>query len=135
MPLVQFCEPVGVIPRQSPDSFASDHPLVSKALRVISESCNAKIKVYDVVDAVATNRRTLERYFREFTGRTIAVEITRMRIERAKRLMLESTLSLKALSAELGFRNSDHFYKSFLREEGCTPPHFERIIEKVTNYQ
>ena len=125
-PEIKWCTPKGIIPRQSTDSYASDHPNVSKALRFISESSNSRIKVNDVVNAVATNRRTLERNFREFTGRTISKEISRMRMERAKRLMIESNLSLKELSAELGFRNSDHFYKSFLQREGMTPSLFRK---------
>lgn len=122
----KLCMPIGIIPRQSTDSYASDHPKVSQALGYIAESANRRIKVNDVVNAVATNRRTLERNFREFTGRTIAQEISRMRIERAKRLMVESDLSFKEMSAELGYRNSDHFYKSFLRSEGQTPSSFRK---------
>ena len=122
----KYCQPQGIVPRQSTDSYASDHPKVALALRYIAESANRRIKVNDVVNAVATNRRTLERNFSEFTGRTISQEISRMRIERAKRLMMESDLSLKELSAELGYRNSDHFYKSFLRAEGQKPSSFRK---------
>ena len=122
----KYCQPQGIVPRQSTDSYASDHPKVALALRYIAESANRRIKVNDVVNAVATNRRTLERNFSEFTGRTISQEISRMRIERAKRLMMESDLSLKELSAELGYRNSDHFYKSFLRAEGQNPSSFRK---------
>ena len=129
--VAKYCQPQGIVPRQSTDSYASDHPKVSLALRYIAESANSRIKVNDVVNTVATNRRTLERNFREFTGRTIAQEISRMRIERAKRLMMESDLSFKELSAELGYRNSDHFYKSFLRAEGQTPSSFR--ITRVKN--
>ena len=125
-PRTKLCMPKGIIPRQSTDSYASDHPKVALALRYIAESANRRIKVNDVVNAIATNRRTLERNFREFTGRTISQEISRMRIERAKRLMMESNLSFKELSAELGYRNSDHFYKSFLRAEGETPSSFRK---------
>ena len=128
---IRWCTPRGIIPRQSTDSYASDHPNVSKALRFIAESSKTRIKVIDVVNAVATNRRTLERKFREFTGRTISQEISRMRIERAKRLMMESNLSFKELSAELGYRNSDHFYKSFLRVEGQTPSSYR--ITRIKN--
>jgi LacI family transcriptional regulator len=122
----KYCQPQGIVPRQSTDSYASDHPKVALALRYIAESANRRIKVNDVVNAVATNRRTLERNFREFTGRTISHEISRMRIERAKRLMTESDHSFKELAAELGYRNSDHFYKSFLRAEGQTPSSFRK---------
>lgn len=123
---IRWCTPKGIIPRQSTDSYASDHPNVSKALRFIAESSKTRIKVIDVVNAVATNRRTLERNFRDFTGRTISHEISRMRTERAKRLMMESNLSFKELAAELGYRNSDHFYKSFLKAEGQTPSSFRK---------
>ena len=126
----KYCQPLGIVPRQSTDSYASDHPKVALALRYIAESANRRIKVNDVVNAIATNRRTLERNFREFTGRTISQEISRMRIERAKRLMMESELSLKELSAELGYRNSDHFYKSFLRAEGQNPSSFRKAQVK-----
>ena len=129
--VAKYCQPQGVVPRQSTDSYASDHPKVALALRYIAESANRRIKVNDVANAVATNRRTLERKFREFTGRTISQEISRMRIERAKRLMMESDLSFKELSAELGYRNSDHFYKSFLRAEGQTPSSFR--IARIKN--
>ena len=71
----KYCQPQGIVPRQSTDSYASDHPKVALALRYIAESANRRIKVNDVVNAVATNRRTLERNFREFTGRTISHEI------------------------------------------------------------
>lgn len=129
--VAKYCQPQGIVPRQSTDSYASDHPKVALALRYIAESANRRIKVNDVANAVATNRRTLERKFREFTRRTISQEISRMRIERAKRLMMESDLSFKELSAELGYRNSDHFYKSFLRAEGQTPSSFR--ITRVKN--
>lgn len=129
--VAKYCQPQGIVPRQSTDSYASDHPKVALALRYIAESANRRIKVNDVANAVATNRRTLERKFREFTGRTISQEISRMRIERAKRLMRESDLSFKELSAELGYRNSDHFYKSFLRAEGQTPSSFR--IARIKN--
>ena len=129
--VAKYCQPQGIVPRQSTDSYASDHPKVALALRYIAESANRRIKVNDVANAVATNRRTLERKFREFTRRTISQEISRMRIERAKRLMMESDLSFKELSAELGYRNSDHFYKSFLRAEGQTPSSFR--IARIKN--
>ena len=65
--VAKYCQPQGIVPRQSTDSYASDHPKVALALRYIAESANRRIKVNDVANAVATNRRTLERKFREFT--------------------------------------------------------------------
>ncbi|MDA9963094.1 helix-turn-helix transcriptional regulator, partial [Opitutales bacterium] len=93
-------------------------------LRFISENGHKKIRVKDVASAVSIARRTLERKFRESLDRSIGEEIARLRIERAKRLLVETEDSFKALAVDLGFRNADHFYKVFLRVEGITPSQY-----------
>ncbi len=129
---VEYSPPKGLIPRQSTDVLAADDPVVAKALRFIAENGQNRIKVNDVASAVAITRRTLERKFRDSLGRTIAEEITRLRIERAKRLMVETKDSFKALAMDLGFRNADHFYKVFSRVEGITPSQYRNQIRKET---
>jgi transcriptional regulator GlxA family with amidase domain len=54
-------------------------------------------------------------------GCSIAEEMCRLRIERSKRLMMESDASFKSLALDLGFRNADHFCKVFSRIEGMPP--------------
>jgi LacI family transcriptional regulator len=129
---VEHSLPKGLIPRQSTDSRAADDPIVAKALRFIAENGQDRIKVNDVASAVAITRRTLERKFRDSLGRTIAEEIARLRIERAKRLMVETEDSFKALAVDLGFRNADHFYKVFSRIEGMTPSQYRNQRRKET---
>ena len=129
---VEHSLPKGLIPRQSTDSRAADDPIVAKALRFIAENGQDRIKVNDVASAVAITRRTLERKFRDSLGRTIAEEVARLRIERAKRLMVETEDSFKALAVDLGFRNADHFYKVFSRIEGMTPSQYRNQRRKET---
>ncbi len=121
LPKVELARPVSLVPRDSTDLYAADDPLVSKALRFIAENSHRRIEVRDVVQAAATNRRGLERKFRESLGRTIAGEITRLRLERAKRRMAETDVPMKDIAMDAGFRNADHFYKVFMRVEGVSP--------------
>ena len=130
----EYSPPKGLIPRQSTDSHAAEDPSVAKALRFISENGENRIKVNDVASAVAITRRSLERKFRDTLGRSIAEEITRLRIERAKRLMIETEESFKALAVDLGFRNADHFYKVFSRVEGMTPSRFRQQRQEGTAF-
>jgi len=127
---LEHSPPKGLIPRQSTDSHAAEDPVVAKALRFISENGQERIQVKDVVDAVSITRRTLERKFRDSLDRSIADEIARLRIERAKRLLVETDDSFKALAIDLGFRNADHFYKVFLRVEGITPSQYRANRER-----
>lgn len=118
---VELVQPISLVPRDSTDLYAADDVLVSKALRFIAENSHSRIAVRDVVQAAATNRRGLERKFQHSLGRTIAGEITRLRLERAKRRMAETDVPMKDIAMDAGFRNADHFYKVFMRVEGVSP--------------
>ena len=126
----EYSPPKGLIPRQSTDSQAAEDPVVAKALRFIAENGQERIQVNDVSVAVATTRRTLERKFRDSLGSTIAEEIARLRIVRAKRLMIENEASFKGMAVDLGFRNADHFCKVFSRVEGMTPSEYRNQRRK-----
>lgn len=123
--------PSQLVPRQSTDAYAASDPMVSRALRFIAENSHERIEVKEVVSAVMTNRRSLERRFRESIGRTIAEEITRLRLERAKRRIVETDAPMKYVAVEAGFRNADHFYKVFTRVEGMTPSQFREERQKM----
>ncbi len=120
----ELVPPAELVPRRSTDVYASDDLLVARALRFISENSHRRIQVKDVAAAVAATRRTLERRFSASAGRTIADEITRLRLERAKRRMVETDAPMKDVAADAGFRNSDHFYKVFARIEGIPPTQY-----------
>lgn len=120
----ELVAPAELIPRQSTDVFAADDPLVARALRFIAENSHMRIQVKHVATAVATTRRTLERRFRVSVGRSIADEITRLRLERAKRRMVETDAPMKDVAKDAGFRTADHFYKVFARVEGIPPTQY-----------
>lgn len=127
----ELVPPAELIPRQSTDSFAADDPVVARALRFIAENCHERIEVKHVAEAVATTRRTLERRFRESVGRSIAGEITRLRLERAKRRMVETDEPLKTIARDSGFLSSNHFYKTFARVAGISPTQYRVEHQKV----
>ncbi|NNM30530.1 MAG: DNA-binding transcriptional regulator [Akkermansiaceae bacterium] len=127
----ELVPPAELVPRQSTDVYAADDPVVARALRFIAESGHERIEVKEVVSAVATNRRSLERKFRESVGRSIGAEITRLRIERAKRRMVETDAPMKDVALDAGFRNADHFYKVFARVEGIPPTRYRDERQKV----
>ncbi len=127
----ELVAPAELIPRQSTDAYAADDRMVARALRFIAENGHERIEVKHVVEAVATNRRTLERRFRKSVGRTIAGEITRLRLERAKRRMVETDAPMKDIALDAGFRDADHFYKVFVRVEGVPPTQYREARQRI----
>jgi LacI family transcriptional regulator len=127
----ELVPPAELVSRQSTDVYATDDPLVARALRFIAENGHRRIQVKHVAVAVATTRRTLERKFSESMGRSIAGEITRLRLQRAKRRMVETDASMKDVAIGAGFRTADHFGKVFTRVEGLSPSQFREEHQKA----
>jgi LacI family transcriptional regulator len=127
----EMVPPAELVSRQSTDVYATNDPVVARALRFIAENGHRSIQVKHVASAVATTRRTLERRFNESMGRSIAGEITRLRVERAKRRMVETDASMKSVAIEAGFRTADHFGKVFTRIEGISPSQFREAHQKA----
>ena len=61
-----------------------------------------------------------------FRCRTIAAEITRLRLERAKRRLVETDEVLKTVATDSGFSSLNHFYRAFVRIEGVSPKEYRR---------
>lgn len=123
--------PAGVVTRQSTDIVAMPDSELAAAVRYIREKALKTITVNRVADAVGVSRSTLQRRFRKTLDRTVEMEITRIRIERAKHLLRETTFPLSAIAEQIGFATKDYFIQAFRRETGVTP-HFYRQTMVVT---
>ncbi len=60
-------------------------------------------------------------YFKKHTGKTYVEYTNMLRLEVAKKLLTETSLSVAAVGLEAGFRNVAYFNRTFKRLEGCTP--------------
>lgn len=118
--------PTRVIVRHSTETLAIDDEMVRDALRLIHERAGEGIRVSDVVRDLAVARRALEQRFIRLIGRTPAAEIRRVRIEQAKRLLVETDRSLASIARAVGFGHQDLFSRVFRHSVGITPSQFRR---------
>ena len=118
--------PQGLIVRESTDFFAIDDPLIAAALAFIAANCHLPIGPHDVADAVTTGLRTLDRRFLKHLERTVAAEIRRVRLERAKRELAESDRPACKICYDVGFGPPMRMHEVFVRELGLTPGEYRR---------
>ena len=116
--------PTGVIVRRSSDVRVTDDPAVRLAVRFITDKAALPIRVADVVAAAGAKRRSLELRFQTALGRSIVAEIQRARLDRARRLLTESDLSVERIAAASGFSSSGYLIRLFKREMGLAPGAF-----------
>jgi LacI family transcriptional regulator len=121
-----FVQPLGVVARRSTDVLALADPDVSAAVRFIREHACDGIAVKDVLDEVPLSRRVLEGRFRKLFGRTPHDEIARVRFERVRRLLRETSLPLAEVAQRSGFRNAEYLATAFRREFGLSPNDYRR---------
>jgi len=113
--------PKGVHVRQSTDTFALTDQNIVAALSYIWECACDGITVQDVANHVALSRATLDRRFRSFLGHSPKKEIDRIRVNRAKQLLVETEYKISAVATMTGYEMAPQFVTAFRRLTGMTP--------------
>ena len=117
---IVLVKPTFVVARRSSEVMAQADPCVVAALRFIKDRAAQAIGVPDVVNESRVSRRTLERHFASAIGHSILSEVIHCRLERAKRLLLETDLPVHRIAASSGFASVKTFNRAFRRAEGRT---------------
>jgi len=120
----QWVEPEGIVPGESMATSAIGDVLVAEALEYITANAGRNINIQDVLDAVPTSRRNLERRFRDALGHGPATEIRRRRLLEARRLLAETDLPVKAIAAQCGFSNPEQLQRLFRVETSFSPSEY-----------
>jgi LacI family transcriptional regulator len=118
--------PVGVVARRSTDALAIEDPDVSAAVRFIREHACDGISMTQVLDAVPLSRRALETRFRRLLGRTPHDEIVRVQVQRARELLTQTDLPLKAIADRVGIPHAEYLNVVFKRVTGQPPGAYRR---------
>lgn len=119
--------PVGIVARDSTDSFASDDPLVAEAQAYIAEHCHTPIDVGIVAQAIMVSAKTLQNHFAQSLGTGVGQEIRRARVERAKRELAGSEISIDEVAKRAGFTSNARLCEVFRRDVGMSPREYRRV--------
>lgn len=80
------------------------------------------LTIMELSDTLHTNRTYLSEYIRTTYDMTFRDWITGLRIDYAKRLLVEKTrLTIADISEKSGFKSPNHFNRLFKENAGCTP--------------
>ena len=126
--------PQRVVVRRSSDTFATSDEMVRRALSFIREHAVQPIGVGDVLAAVPLSRRPLELRFKRATGRTLQKEIWRVRLKRAKEMLIETNLSIADIAENCGFNEPQRMSEVFTRELGEAPGAFRKAHHRMAGH-
>ena len=106
---------------------SKNHAISLKIDRIIEymrQNINSKVTLEELSGIAGLSIFYLSRTFKEATGYPIITYFNKMKIEKAKELLIEGNKKVKEVAYELGYTNEFYFSRIFKRIEGLSPKEF-----------
>jgi len=98
--------------------------ITQEAIRYMKNNYVNQISLTDIAAHINVAPEHLSRIFNKETGTSIPTYITQLRIESAKKLLLNSNYKLETISNMVGIENTRYFGQLFKKLVGKTPNEF-----------
>ncbi|MBY5864962.1 helix-turn-helix domain-containing protein [Rhizobium leguminosarum] len=97
-----------------------------RATEFIEENCLRNIRLEELAGLTGLSQSHFSHAFKASTGIAPHQWQTNARLDRAKRLLVESENALTAIAAETGFADQAHFTRVFRKHVGITPANWKK---------
>lgn len=94
--------------------------------RYLQEHLNEDISLSILAEEFHLSAQYISQLFKSEIGVNFLAYLTNIRMERAKKLLLSTALSIGEISEQLGFGDYRVFTKVFKKSEGVTPSQYRR---------
>lgn len=98
---------------------------ITIAREYIEKNYTSNISLDDVSRIVNISPYYFSKVFKEETGENFIDYLTNLRINRAKELLLEGTLSMKEICNEIGYSDPNYFSRTFKKNVGVSPTEYK----------
>lgn len=102
----------------------SEPPAIARARQFIQDNQAEDLSLGDVAKAVNMSTFYFCKMFKKATGLNFTDYVSRVRIEKAKNLLLNPNLRISEIAYEVGFQSLTHFNRVFKRIMGQSPTEF-----------
>ncbi|CAM4396716.1 two-component system response regulator YesN [Paenibacillus endophyticus] len=95
--------------------------LVNKIHSFIEQHLGTDVTLQSIGDSVYLNAIYLSQIYKEITGENLSEYILRVRMEKAKILLEQSSYRIYEITERVGYQSSQHFIRTFKKYYGVTP--------------
>ncbi len=103
---------------------------VMQAEMMIMEDVKAPPKIEVIASKVNMSVSSLLRQFKLLFGKTIYEYYLERKMELAKKMILESKVSIKEIAKKLGYNQPSPFIETFTKQYGCSPGSLKLVSEQ-----
>ena len=98
--------------------------VVEKAKEYINENFNKEISLDEVSKKVNISPYYFSKLFKDETGTNFIEYLTDIRINEAKKLLLDRNMSMKEICMAVGYSDPNYFSRTFKKNVGVTPTEY-----------
>ena len=99
---------------------------VQEAIQYVEQHLQEPLGMREVAEQIHLNPSYFSALFKEQTGLTFSVYVTRSRLQKAKELLLQTRLSMTDISEQIGYQTPKYFIKLFKDYEGISPNQYRK---------
>lgn len=97
---------------------------IEKIIKYMNQNIHNRLTLSELSEMVQLSSTYLSRAFKEITGYSIIEFFNKMKIDKAKEMILEGDKKIKDIAQELGFTDEFYFSRIFKKIEGISPSEF-----------
>lgn len=109
----------------------AEPPKITKAKQYIHDRQAEDISLTEVARAVNTSSFYFCKMFKKSTGINFTDYVARVRIEKAKNLLLNPNLRVSEVAYDVGFQSLTHFNRVFRKQCGISPTEYRLKLPKA----
>lgn len=102
---------------------------VDKALEYIQANYDKDLNMAVVSNYVSMNYSLFSYVFKQYTGQNFVNYIRELRMNEAKRLLVETDMRVIEVSRQVGYEDEKHFTKTFKRLSGVSPTEYRKNMQ------
>lgn len=100
---------------------------IAKVIQIMERDYDRDLSLHSVAEELSMNPAYISRLFKQMTGQTFVEYLKRIRIEKSKELLLNSSLKINEVGRRVGYEHSYYFIKVFKELMGLTPGEFKKL--------
>ena len=100
--------------------------LLEEAIQYIRENYHEKLSLENVAEKIYISPYYLSHLFKEELGITFLEYLTRIRMEEAKKLLMDRSLTILDISLRIGYDDPGYFSKVFKKNIGVSPSQYRK---------
>ncbi|MBQ9031566.1 MAG: helix-turn-helix domain-containing protein [Parasporobacterium sp.] len=112
--------------REESDSSRVFPDTIQNAISYMETHLETNMSISEIAEEVHLNPQYFMRLFKKETGKPVLEYITERRLEKARKLLADTSLPITEVALAAGYDNFSYFSKLFKRNEGQTPSEYRR---------